>query len=127
MTEQTPEDAVLDKESIIDGYTLSFDPGDKLNGSLYLGTSRQGEPGPEHTPIIESLRNAGLWSDTESRQIADDQREDYKAGLDFVEAVQYEGERGGFIVARFDHPKYPSSESRWQAWLACLDAGKRRA
>lgn len=127
MTEQTPGGAVFDKESIIDGYTLSFDPGDKLNGSLYLGTSRAQESAVDHAGIIASLREAGLWSDTDPRQIADEQREAYKAGLEFVAAIRFATDEGEFIVTRFDNPQYPSSEPRWLAWLECLDGHFGRA
>ena len=33
---------MLDKASIIDQHDLTFDPGDKRNGSLYLGVARAG-------------------------------------------------------------------------------------
>lgn len=117
----------LDKASIIDGFSLSFDPGDPANGSLYIGTLGQAGADAGHEAIIDRLRGVALWSDTTPKQVADDQREAYKAGLDFVEAIAFDDDGPGFIIARFDHPEYPSSAERWQAWQASLDAVYRRS
>jgi hypothetical protein len=32
-----------------------------------------------------------------------------------------------FLVARFDHPKFPSDTARWEGWLAFLDERHSRA
>lgn len=112
----------LDKEIIIDRHSLAFDPGDKRNGSLYLGTPAGGDFDVPAT--IEALRAAGLWSTTEPKTVAPEQKQAYKDQLQLVEAVAY---GAGFIVARFDHPKFPSDAARWDEWLAFFDARHARA
>jgi hypothetical protein len=113
----------LTKEALIDLHRLSFDPGDPRNGSLYLGT-----PATIGTFDVDSaiadLRAARLWSDATPRQIADEQKPAYKAQLQLLEAVAYDA---GFVVARFDHPRFPSDASRWREWLALLDARHARS
>lgn len=116
----------FDTATIVDGYDLAFDAGDARNGSLYLGTPRGGGASP--APWIEALRAAGLWSSEAPKQVADAQRPAYKEGLAFREAVAYRLDDGAhLLLARFDHPKFPSDAERWRAWLALLDARLRRA
>lgn len=112
----------LTKESIIDEHVLAFDPGDKRNGSLYLGSPAAG--GFDVAAAIDALRGAGLWSAGASKTVADDQKQAYKDQLQFVEAVVYDA---GFLLARFDHPKFPSDAARWREWLAFFDARHARA
>lgn len=109
--------------SIVDHHDLRFDAADPLNGSLYLCTARGGKP-PEN--CLSALRAAGLWSAESEKSVADDQREAYKAGLKFVDAVGYSTADGDIVLARFDHPKYPSSSERWDAWLALFDRDHAR-
>jgi len=109
--------------TIVDNYDLSFDSGDPKNGSLYLGVLRgSATPGA----AMAALRSAALWSDAAPKQVADDQREAYKSGLQFVAAVAYEGPGGELLLARFDHPKFPSDGERWAAWLKVFDASHAR-
>lgn len=98
---------------IVDNYDLTFDGGDQSNASLYLATQR-GAASPAAALAI--LRNAGLWSADAEKQVADDQREAYKAGLAFVAAEAYRDGAGHFLLTRFDHPKFPSDAERWAAW-----------
>ena len=73
-----------------------------------------------------ALRAAGLWSDEAEKSVADEQRQAYRDGLQFVAATAYRDGAGHFLLARFDHPKFPSDGARWDAWLACLDADHER-
>lgn len=110
----------IDSARIVDDYDLYFDGGDPLNGSLYLCVAR-GTAKPD--AALAALRNAGLWSGETEKQVADDQREAYKAGLKFVAAVRCRAGAEDLLLARFDHPKFPSDPARWAAWLATFDAG----
>ncbi|MEM7540395.1 MAG: hypothetical protein AAF384_02290 [Pseudomonadota bacterium] len=104
---------------IIDAYELFFDPDDQSNGSLYICVAR-GAPQPDS--IIEALVAENLWSAREStKQVADEQRQAYKEGLVFKAARTYRGALGEFLIARFDHPKFPSDAARFNAWRDVLD------
>jgi hypothetical protein len=117
--------AHFNNETIVDGYDLVFDTGDKLNGSLYLCTPRGGDAA-DALRILELLRAAGLWSDAPGKSVANDQRQAYKNGLEFVEAQAFRTDGGHVVVARFDHPKYPSDAGRWRAWLDCIGTAYER-
>ena len=108
---------MLDNATIIDQHELSFDPGDKRNGSLYLGVSRAGGSTLDVAATIAALRAAGLWSEAEPRTVPDEHRQAYKDQLVLVDSARHGGPQG-FIIARFDHPKFPSDAERWQAWRA---------
>ena len=111
---------------IVDNYDLAFDPGDKLNGSLYLATLR-GSTANHAEHWIAPLRAGGLWSDTPHKTVPDEQRQAYKDGLIFVAAIAYRAGPEHIVVARFDHPKFPSDTKRWEAWVDFLDARHERA
>lgn len=113
----------FDTAVIVDHYDLRFDAGDRANGSLYLCTPRDSAP-PD--AALALLRASGLWSADAEKSVADEQRQAYKDGLRFVAAVAYRTDNGHFVLARFDHPKFPSDAARWQAWLTCFDAGYER-
>ena len=106
---------MLDKASIIDQHDLTFDPGDKRNGSLYLGVARAGGSTLDLAATLAALRAAGLWSDTEPKTVPDEHRQAYKDQLALVDSARFGGAQG-FIIARFDHPKFPSDAERWNAW-----------
>ena len=108
---------------IVDHYELTFDGGDKANGSLYLATARGTHELDEQ---LDLLRQANLWSPYAAKHVSDDQRDAYKAGLIFVAAVAYALADGHFLATRFDHPKFPSDCDRWDAWLAILDSSYER-
>lgn len=112
----------LTKEAIIDGHTLTFDPGDKLNGSMYLaessGTSSEINP----DKIISAMRSAQLWSESAPKQVAIEQRQEYKDQLVLVDAIRYRANDVQFAIARFDHPKFPSDDGRWSEWQRFFDA-----
>jgi hypothetical protein len=113
----------FDTAVIIDHYDLRFDAGDRANGSLYLCTPRGSAP-PD--AALDLLRASGLWSADAEKSVAEDQRQAYKDGLRFVAAAAYRAGVGHVVLARFDHPKFPSDAARWQAWLACFDAAYER-
>ncbi len=111
---------------IVDTYDLAFDPGDKLNGSLYLCTSRGSSANPVQS-WIAALQAAGLWSDTPHKRVPDEQRQAYKDGLIFVAAIAYRAGLEHIVIARFDHPKFPSDTRRWEAWVDFLDTRHERS
>ncbi len=108
------------KNEIIEQYSLTFDPGDKRNGSLYIGYKREGDF--DLTLLIAALRAENIWSADAFKQVADEHRAAYKEQLDFVEAFSYKIDGATLLIARFDHPQYPSDEERWQAWVQFFDA-----
>lgn len=110
---------------IVDHYDLAFDAGDKLNGSLYLCTAcNTGETMVQSW--ITALQSAGLWSNTPHKRVPDEQRQAYKDGLIFVAAIAYRAGLEHIVIARFDHPKFPSDTRRWEAWVDFLDARHER-
>ncbi len=115
---------MLSPDEIIDHHTLTFDPGDKRNGSLYLGTPPGSGGNFDVTATLSAMRQAGLWSSTPPKTVGDDQKQAYKEQLKLVDAVEYDA---GFLVARFDHPKFPSDGARWQAWLTFFDQRHARS
>ncbi|HXC38451.1 MAG TPA: hypothetical protein VN667_05850 [Burkholderiales bacterium] len=98
---------------------LSFDPGDKQNGSLYV-CRPPASPASATEAAIAQLRAAGLWSDQPVKTVADDQKPAYQAQMIFVEAVDVGVAGQKLILARYNHPKFPSSGERFAAWKACL-------
>ncbi|MSR15510.1 MAG: hypothetical protein EXR86_13315 [Gammaproteobacteria bacterium] len=112
----------LTKERIIDRHVLTFDPVDKRNGSLYLGEPLEEDSGLHLASTLRELRAAGLWSEQPEKQVPDAHRAAYREQLSLVDVVSYSGAAGGFLIARFDHPKFPSDEARWNEWVAYFDA-----
>lgn len=110
---------------IVDHYDLAFDPGEKLNGSLYLCTPR-GSAGTRLDDWLVVLRAAGLWSATPVKTVPDEQRQAYKDGLIFVAAIAYRAAPEHIVIARFDHPKFPSDTARWEAWVDFFDTRYER-
>ena len=115
----------FNNDTIVDGYDLVFDPGDKLNSSLYLCTPRGGDA-TDALRLLASLRAADLWSDDLEKRVADDQRQAYKDELEFIEARAYHTDGGHVAVARFNHPKFASDEGRWRAWVDCIGEAYER-
>jgi hypothetical protein len=117
----------LTKEHIIDRHVLTFDANDKRNGSLYIGEPLDGESGLHLATTLADLRAAGLWSSEPEKQVPDAQRAAYREQLTFVAATVYKNAGGSFLIARFDHPKFPSDAARWGEWQAFFDARFARA
>jgi hypothetical protein len=110
----------LNKDTLLDEYDLFFDAGDPLNGSLYLCQLR-GLISVDLPPLCAKLRSAGLWSGQNPKRVEDSQRETYKRELAFLEAIAFSVGGNTVVIARFDHPEYPSSETRWRTWLSFFD------
>lgn len=109
-------------DAVIDNHELSFDVADKRNGSLYVCEPR-GLAGTIMTQdLLAALRKSELWSDDEPTSVPDEQRNAYKEQLTLVETAPYKQEEVGFLIARFDHPRYPSDGERWDAWKGFFDA-----
>jgi hypothetical protein len=111
--------------TIVDHYDLTFDAGDKANGSLYLCTPR-GTTTVRAEDYVQQFRAAGLWSDQPPKTVPDEQRQAYKDGLIFLAAIPYVAGREHVVLARFDHPKFPSDSKRWEAWVDCFDVRHER-
>ena len=110
----------MDKANIIDQHDLTFDPGDKRNGSLYLGVPR-GSSNFDVAGTVAALRAAGLWSEVDTKTVPDDHRQAYKDQLLLVDVASFGGD-SGCLIARFDHPKFPSDAARWAEWRAFFEA-----
>lgn len=100
-------------EHLVDETLMSFDPGDKKNGSLYVCDVEKGVAG---AALVQSLREAGLWSAVEAKTVGDEQKAAYKGGLQFNEAREYAISGHRVVLLRCDHPKFPSDAERWAAW-----------
>ncbi len=105
-----------DGPALIRQTALTFDPGDKLNGSLYVCDPAGGARAAQVEWAIGRLRAAGLWSDQPPRQVQTEQKAAYEAQLRFVEACEVAADGGELIIARFDHAKFPSSAPRFAEW-----------
>jgi hypothetical protein len=107
----------LSKEWIIDNYSLFFDAGDKLNGSLYLGSHSGEDASALIISIIAEMRDSGLWSQDPEQSVPDKYRQKYKDQLELVEAISYQpGKDEPLIIVRFEHEKFPSNKDQWSRW-----------
>jgi hypothetical protein len=106
---------------IIDHHDLIFDPGDPLNGSLYVCLELGVKHDAERDAHVAMLRELGLWSNSALKQVPDEQRDAYKSQMTFVEAATYQTAAHNVTIARFDHPKFPSSAARFDAWKSAFD------
>ena len=116
----------MDKKTIINQHTMTFDPTDKKNGSLYLCVDSSIVPGTNVALVIDKLRAAGCWSDDEPKEVPDEHRAAYEEQLELIEVVSFRDADSPFLAARFHHEKYPSDDGRWQEWLATLQQHYRR-
>jgi hypothetical protein len=114
---------VWDGPTVIRDTTLTFDPGDKFNGSLYLCDPSGASQSQALDQAIALLRGAGLWSSQLPKQVRDDQKAAYETQLQFVEAVDITVAGAQIVIARYDHPKFPSSADRFDAWKKALGIG----
>lgn len=96
-----------------------FDPETQDNASLYLFSGCAGDT--DIDTCIARLVAAGLWSAGAVKKVRDDQRAMYAQQLEPLERVAVRGTQ--VSAGRFNHPKYPSSATQWQAWVQCLNAG----
>ena len=108
-----------DGAALIRDCELSFDPGDKLNGSLYVCRAATTKSAATDAAIAR-LRTARLWSEQPVKLVAEEQKPAYAAQLQFVEAAAVMVAGEALVLARFDHPKFPSSAERFAAWRKTL-------
>lgn len=111
---------IWDGPTVIRTTALTFDPGDKLNGSLYLCDPSGGLQTQALDHAIAILRGASLWSTQLPKQVRDDQKPTYEAQLQFVEAVEIDVVGMQLVIARYDHSRFPSSADRFKAWKEAL-------
>ncbi len=111
----------MTKEDIIDRCELTFDPGDPENGSLYLCQNLDQADPDTRDRLVAELRADGMWSDAAPKQVPDEHRAAYREQLEFVAATRYDVAGQAITLARFDHPKFPSSAARFAAWNAAFE------
>ncbi len=109
-----------DGAAIFRNTAITYDAGDKANGSLYLCDPTGGQQKQIVEKVIENLRGKSLWSSEESKQVRDDQRKAYEEQLSFIEAMEFAADGGTLVIARCNHPKFPSSAERFSAWKIAL-------
>jgi hypothetical protein len=102
--------------TLVDSFDLKFDSADPKNGSLYIACNNS-----LADILIGDLRTRALWLEGGASVIKEDQKDAYKAGLIFVAAEDYMSGDETLVLARFNHPKYPSDSSRWAEWIATAD------
>ena len=112
-----------DGTSIFRSTQITFDPGDKANGSLYLCDPSGGKQSQAIERAIAMLRERALWSAQDPKQVRDDQRQAYEEQLAFVEAVEVVVEGARLVITRCNHPKFPSSAERFSGWKSALGVG----
>ncbi len=116
----------MTKEELIDSHELYFDAAEPRNASLYLCLPSGEDSAVLARQLIASLCAAGLWSAAPAKQVADEQRDAYKAGLELLELTRFVYKGQSLHIARCDHPKFPSDADRWAEWqhaVAAFDAG----
>ncbi len=111
-----------DGPSIFRSTQLTFDPGDKANGSLYLCDPSGGKQSQVIEQVIACLRERALWSSQAPKQVRDDQRQAYEEQLVFVEAVEVVVKGARLVITRCNHPKFPSNAERFSGWKRALGA-----
>lgn len=108
--------------AIIMEWQLVFDRGDPLNGSLYICRRPAEESDAALAVAVDRLREAGLWSDEMPREVLDSQKAVYCEQLSFLEAATASVDGAVLLLARYDHPRFPSDADRYRAWCRCLGA-----
>lgn len=106
--------------AIIRETKLTYDPGDKINGSLYLCDPANGSKSEFIDYAVKKLGQAGLWSNETAKTVRDDQKDLYAVQLNFIEAFEFELQGVRLFAARFDHPKFPSNSERFLEWKKVL-------
>jgi hypothetical protein len=109
-------------KTLLMNYSVMFDGGDVSNGSLYLCLESRETAAELFASAIARLRRRGLWSEEPSSQVKDSQREAYCEQLQFIASKTVQVDGCPLVLARFDHPKYPSNAERFDAWISCLSA-----
>jgi len=106
-----------DLAALVDQTVMSFDPGDKANGSMYVC-----EPpgGAASIAVVNALRAAGLWSALAAKQVPEEHKAAYKTQLTFLESREFRIGGARIVLLRGDHAKFPSDATRWEQWNATL-------
>lgn len=107
---------------LIHNHDLYFDGGDKANGSLYLCAALGAAAAPVEAAIAR-LRAAGLWSADAHKQVPEAAKPAYAEQMQFIDRFEFESAGARLLATRYDHPKFPSSAERWEAWRRELAAG----
>ena len=105
---------------------MSFDAGDKKNGSLYLCVNPNVQPGTNIDLVIDKLRAANNWSDESPKTVPAEHKAAYEEQLELLEVVTFRDADSPFLAARFEHAKFPSDGDRWTQWLRILEEHYRR-
>lgn len=116
----TPGSQEVRGKAIIKDWRLTFDPGDARNGSLYLCSKIGAEDALQNA--IDQLRSAGLWSAETPKEVEADKKAAYSEQLVFIDAAGIALQGKTLLLARYDHPKFPSDEQRYQDWCQLLHA-----
>lgn len=109
-----------DGAAIFRSTEITYDTGDKANGSLYLCDPTGGQQKQIVEKVIGNLRGKSLWSAEQPKQVRDDQRKAYEEQLSFIEAMEFAVDGGTLVIARCNHPKFPSRAERFSAWKNVL-------
>ena len=109
-----------DAAAIFQKTAITYDAGDKANGSLYLCDPTGGQQKQIVEKVIRNLRGNWLWSAEEPKHVRDDQRKAYEEQLSFIEAMEFVMDGSTLVIARCEHPKFPSSAERFSAWKIVL-------
>lgn len=114
----TNQERNRDKHSLINETLMTFDPGDPANGSLYLCDLSRGSEPDKIAHAIRLLKSSKLWSDVSPKQVEEAQKPLYAAQLEMKDI--YVVPASGLILARFDHPRFPSNPNRFEQWKAAI-------
>ena len=99
---------------------LWFDSGDPANGSLYICIADCDVAYDLALNVVAVLRQGGGWSDAAPAEVKAEQKALYAEQLEFVSALNLTLEGSPFVIARYDHPKFPSSAARFELWARLL-------
>ena len=97
-------------------YQVWFDPARQENTSLYLFGPQGSEEAMEY--LRTALIDANLWELDRKKLIREDQRQAYTDQLSVVEVIGLGA--AGLFAGRFNHPKFQSSATQWEAWKSVL-------
>ncbi|HCO58775.1 MAG TPA: hypothetical protein DIT58_01170 [Porticoccaceae bacterium] len=106
--------ALADTDYIND-FDMHFDGGDMTNASLYLCTDENISDAEIET-VIQSMRDAGLWSQDAAKKVAEDHKPMYTEQMRFIGALAASLNGKTFYATAFDHEKFKYTPSRWQQW-----------
>lgn len=109
----------------INNFDMHFDGGDMTNASLYLCTDGSFSDSEIET-VIQSMRDAGLWSTDAAKKVAEDHKPMYAEQMQFIGALAASLNGKTFHAAAYDHEKFKYTPDRWQQWQDFLSANYAR-